>query len=537
MFFPNGFYNWHMEKGHSRKKRSDGKSWIFAAAVILFIIIIAAVKKRPAEPPETVPPVTEETSSVTAAETETETKPETTEETTEETEPEPDWIYYKDKEGTERRHLIDEGAALSEYDPDIPWIDEFGNAVFRQDGFEMLRGVDVSKEQGKIDWHKVRDARCDFVIICADEMFAEHYDGAYKLGLKIGAYYNSSAGDPEEARADAEDFLSIIGDREIDLYAAYVPEDMHYEAPCGEEPSESFFGNADKELHTETAEAFCEEIEAAGIKPAIYSSRRYQAEIYDMSRLSGRFDFWYTDFEGTPDTPYQFSTWQYCLTGGIKGITGPVNLDMYIKRPYEETEAEQAIYSYTQFYQEAYEKTTWVNYRAVNEAWNGEWARIVAGGQEFMVFGCGICCLSNAVSTLTDTVVMPDEMFRSTKEHTSYYPESGRGAVSWDIMKYMAGFYGLEMKLLNKPSDYQKFADDVLSADSTVVLVNGDNDKRLWWYTDGHYVSIWEYDPETGTVFVTDPSTQFNRQRVKLTDIYHALKTGSNYQYAVINRL
>lgn len=518
-----------MEKGHSRKKRSDKKIWlVIAAAVILTAVITVTVKKEPKEPETTAPPVTEETAAPETGTTE-ESSPKTAEET------EPDWLYYTDKEGTEQRYLIDEAAARAEYGPDIRWIDEFGNAVFRQDGFEMLRGVDVSEKQGKVDWYKVRDARCDFVIICADEMFAEHYDGAYKLGLKIGAYYNSAASDEEEARADAREFLSIIGDREIDIFAAYVPEDMRYEAPCGEEPSESYFDNADKELNTVMAEAFCDEIEAADIKPAIYSSLRYEADIYDMSRLSGRFDFWYTGFEGTPDTPYQFSTWQYCLTGGIKGITGPVNLDMYIQRPYEETEAEQSIYSYTQFYQEAYEKTAWVNYRALNEAWNGEWARIMAGGQEFMVFGCGICCLSNAVSTLTDTVVMPDEMFCSTKEHTSYYPESGRGAVSWDIMKHMAGFYGLDMQLLKKPAGYQKFADDVLNADSTVVLVNGDNDRRLWWYTDGHYVSIWEYDPETETVFVADPSTQFNRQRVKLIDIYNALKTGSNYQYAVIN--
>lgn len=545
--------NGKLEKGHSRKKRSNKNTLIIIGIILLIaaVILIMVLRRQKPVEPETTPSVTEETTTVketeetaTVKETE-ETTEKPTEETTEETTAEPDWFYYSDKERNEHYFLPDENAASREFEWNIPRVDEFGNPVFIQTDdsypeYEMIRGVDVSAEQGKIDWYKVRDARCDFVIIRADEMFAEHYDGAYKLGLKIGVYYCSDASSPEEALADAEEFLSVIGERKIDLYAAYVPEDMYLEGPFGSELSEAeremCFRNADVELNTDIAEAFCEIIEAAGFKPAIYSSLRYEAEMYDMSRLSGRYDFWYTDFGGTPETPYPFSTWQYCLTGGIKGITGPVNLDVYLQRPYEETEAEQGIYGYTQFYQEAYENTTWVNYRSVNEAWNGEWARIKAGGQEFMIFGCGICCLSNAVSTLTDTVVMPDEMYYSTKEQTSYYPESGRGAVSWDIMKHMAGYYGLDMKPCNKPKDYEKFVNDVASADNTVVLVNGDNDRRLWWYTDGHYVSIWEYDPETDTVFVTDPSTQYNRLRVKLTDIYHALKTGSNYQYAVISR-
>ncbi|MBR6848743.1 MAG: hypothetical protein IKM88_00710, partial [Lachnospiraceae bacterium] len=76
---------------------------------------------------------------------------------------------------------------------------------------------------------------------------------------------------------------------------------------------------------------------------------------------------------------------------------------------------------------------------------------------------------------------------------------------------------------------------EIQASPTAIVLVDGNNDKRLWWYTDGHYVNIWKYDPATGTVFVTDPSTHFNRLRVKLADIYNALKTASSYQYGVIS--
>ncbi len=152
-----------------------------------------------------------------------------------------------------------------------------------------------------------------------------------------------------------------------------------------------------------------------------------------------------------------------------------------------------------------------------------------------MIFGCGICCLSNMVSTLKDSVVDPEAMYYATKEQTSYYPESGRGAVSWENLKIMCGYYGLNMELRRKPSDYESFVQEIQSVPTAVVLVDGNNDKRLWWYTDGHYVNIWDYDPAAGTVFVTDPSTHYNRQRVKLVDIYNALKTASSYQYAVVS--
>ena len=216
-------------------------------------------------------------------------------------------------------------------------------------------------------------------------------------------------------------------------------------------------------------------------------------------------------------------------------MTGPVDLNVLLVRPYEEKEEEKAIYSYTQFYEEAYQMTTWVNKRVSAAGWNGDWAKIQAAGREFMMFGCGVCCLSNSVSSLTDLVVDPEEMYYALKDQTNYYPESGVGAVSWENLKSMCGYYGLNMALRRKPSDYESFVKEMQAAPTAIVLVDGNNDKRLWWYTDGHYVNIWKYDPVTGTVFVTDPSTHFNRQRVKLKDIYNALKTASSYQYGVIS--
>ena len=540
-----------MTKGRSRKKRPANNIWkIIAVLLILLAVlfVIIRIKQGPAEPvPTAAPTETQapaETESQTAeSESQTAETPPPTEPVTE---PEPEWLYFTDKFGNTQQYLLEDGAALREYEWNIPRVDENGNPVFEKtdDSFpdyEMLRGIDVSKEQGPVDWYQVREARCDFVILCADERFEENYRGAYKLGMKIGAYYRSEAATEEDAREDARKFLSYLDGKELDLFAAYVPEDMADEQifrGVNDLPAEESIADPEdesRERNTRIAAAFCDTVEKAGFQPAIYASMLSETQRYNMSALAGKYAFWYSDFGGTPATPYPFASWQYCLTGGIRGVTGPVDLDVLLSRPYEERPEEKNIYSYTQFYEEAYQKTTWVNKRVSARGWNGEWARIKAGGQEFMIFGCGICCLSNMVSTLKDSVVDPEAMYYATKEQTSYYPESGRGAVSWENLKIMCGYYGLNMELRRKPSDYESFVNEIQSVPTAVVLVDGNNDKRLWWYTDGHYVNIWDYDPAAGTVFVTDPSTHYNRQRVKLVDIYNALKTASSYQYAVVS--
>ena len=191
---------------------------------------------------------------------------------------------------------------------------------------------------------------------------------------------------------------------------------------------------------------------------------------------------------------------------------------------YYETRNEMGIYSFVQCPFDFYP----------DPRCTGDWVNITAGGQEFMYFGCGTCCLSNIWSTLTGEVITPDVMFERAKEKTDYNPDSGIGAISWRQLKQVLSESGLNVETKRKPSDYELFKKDAAEASTLLVLVCKDNDDKLWFYTNGHYVTIWEYDPETETVFVADPSGMFNRMRVDLIDIYNALKTSSDAQYMMI---
>lgn len=198
----------------------------------------------------------------------------------------------------------------------------------------------------------------------------------------------------------------------------------------------------------------------------------------------------------------------------------------FLQSPHVESETEKKIYSYVQSPPGEYPDPRWTGY----------WARIDAGGTKFYMFGCGICCLANTVSTLTEQEVNPGKMYWLAQELSDYHPRGGQGAIDWPQMVKVLDSFHLKSVLKNKPAAYADFQNDVASADAVTVLVCKDNDDALWYYTNGHYVTLWDYDPGSQTVFVTDSSGLYNRRRVDLHAVYRALKTKSTAQYLCVTR-
>lgn len=81
----------------------------------------------------------------------------------------------------------------------------------------MLRGIDVSENNGVVDWQVVADAGIEFAIIRSsyglnskDEMFAQNVAGAKAAGLKVGAYHYSYALSVEDAIQEAFNCREVI---------------------------------------------------------------------------------------------------------------------------------------------------------------------------------------------------------------------------------------------------------------------------------------------------------------------------------------
>lgn len=206
-------------------------------------------------------------------------------------------------------------------------------------------------------------------------------------------------------------------------------------------------------------------------------------------------------------------------------ILASIILATTVAEPYQESAAEKKIYSYVQAPREHYKDKRWI----------GDWSEIEAGGQKFSRFGCGICCVANAYSTFKHAAITPDIVYWWAREYSSYNPDKGVGAISWKQMQDVLSVGGFKTSIHQKPDDYKIFQEHVKNADTTIVVVCKYNDGKLWWYTRGHYVNLWNYDKSTDTVFITDPSGLFNRSRVQLKDIYDALKTKNDAQYMVVN--
>lgn len=186
---------------------------------------------------------------------------------------------------------------------------------------------------------------------------------------------------------------------------------------------------------------------------------------------------------------------------------------------------EEQIYSYLQG-NKAYEN---------GEKWAGAWTYIDAGGREFSTFGCGLCCMANMYSTLTDDVCTPEDIYYWAQEYTTYRPGPGGGAIDWPEIDDLSRMYGFGGTLKQKPENYEVFQQDMAKAKTIMVLVSSEYDDTIWKNLPGHYVNLWLYDAADDTVFMTDsrgPAT--NRSRVALRDVYNALLEDDPYQYYLV---
>ena len=186
----------------------------------------------------------------------------------------------------------------------------------------MLKGIDMSKWQGKIDWSKVK-GNVDFVIIRAgygklssqkDERFEEYYAACEKYGIPKGVYWDSYAFTGSDAIQEANAFLTCVKGKKFEYPVWY-----DYEA----------FKGYEKQRNPDVARAvitnFISTVQKAGYYVGLYS---YYSMFKDCipKDLQNKYDIWLAHYTST--TSYKgHKIWQYSETGKIPGITGTVDMD------------------------------------------------------------------------------------------------------------------------------------------------------------------------------------------------------------------
>ncbi len=194
-----------------------------------------------------------------------------------------------------------------------------------------VKGIDVSKFQGDIDWQKVADSGVKYVMIrlglrgyetgkiVTDENFKQNVEGALDAGLEVGCYFFTQAITEAEAREEAEYVLEEIKDYNITFPIAIDVEDLYNDSARSAGQS--------KESRTACAKAFMDTILASGHRSAIYGNLNTYSKLIELNDMKD-YEIWFAQYDSSIYFPYEITMWQYSDKGIVDGIEGDVDLNI-----------------------------------------------------------------------------------------------------------------------------------------------------------------------------------------------------------------
>ncbi|MEG1848568.1 MAG: glycoside hydrolase family 25 protein [Lachnospiraceae bacterium] len=192
-------------------------------------------------------------------------------------------------------------------------------------------GINVSQENGVIDYTKVKKAGIDFVIIqlgmrgygtgkvSVDDYFIKNMEGATQAGLSVGVSFYSQAINEQEAVEEASLVIKQLKEYEIAYPVAYDMEEIIGDTARTDALS--------KEERSKITAAFLKTLSDVGYKTVIYGNKEWLLQKINLSLLS-EYKIWLSQEMDVPDYPYQFALWQYSTTGVIPGVVGEVGLNL-----------------------------------------------------------------------------------------------------------------------------------------------------------------------------------------------------------------
>ena len=202
----------------------------------------------------------------------------------------------------------------------------------------MIKGIDVSDNNGKINWAAVKSAGVQFAILRLgygnddasqdDKTFEENVKGCEANGIPWGAYIYSYAMSVAEAKSEAAHCIRKLKGKKPTYPVCFDMEDADgYKAKRG---------GLSKDLAVSICETFLDTMEDNGYYVALYASLSWLDGILNSSRLD-RFDKWVAQWNTVCQYDKEYGLWQY---GGstnyiesptVSGISGAVDKDYAYK--------------------------------------------------------------------------------------------------------------------------------------------------------------------------------------------------------------
>lgn len=201
-------------------------------------------------------------------------------------------------------------------------------------------GIDVSRYQGAINWDQVAASGVQFAMIRVgyrtqttgilnEDPYARYnLQEAQRVGLKVGAYFFSSAVSEAEAVEEAVFTANLIDKYQITFPVAYDCE--------GFRNATSRQHNLGRDVRTALAVKFLDTIAARGYTPMFYASRNEMTDSRDWNMdILNRYKVWVAQYPSDPFpiTPVSSYTgiqamWQYTQKAVVPGIAGEVDMNV-----------------------------------------------------------------------------------------------------------------------------------------------------------------------------------------------------------------
>lgn len=193
----------------------------------------------------------------------------------------------------------------------------------------MIKGIDVAKWNGRIDWARVYASGIEFAILkvtqknnSVEEAFERNYSGCIAQGIQVGVYRYIYAKTTETARLEANAIVSALNGKDI-KYRVWL------------DLEDTTIRGLGKDQLTQIIHAEAEILQSAGYEVGIYCNQDWYQNVLDSVKLKETYPFWiarYGTNNGSMQEQYSPQTyalaWQYTSKGRVDGVTGDVDMNV-----------------------------------------------------------------------------------------------------------------------------------------------------------------------------------------------------------------
>ena len=190
-----------------------------------------------------------------------------------------------------------------------------------------MKGIDVSKWNGDIDWKKVSKTDVDFAIIrCGygdnltsqdDKYWEKNVKGCIKYGIPFGTYIYSYAANKAQAMSEAKHVLRLLEGKDVSFPVYYDMEENN-QAKLGKTKVGQF------------ANTFMNAVNAQGYKSGIYANLNWWTNYIPQSVNNNTLvSKWVAQWDHTCEYKGTMDMWQCTSKGKVKGITGNVDINFW----------------------------------------------------------------------------------------------------------------------------------------------------------------------------------------------------------------